>query len=204
MELLQAFQKVNENDWLKFCELPEKLSRGIYDVKEKLQTFQWFNRKSGINFNAEDTHLGLVYEFTFKCSLSSGQNSILIAKFHSIHNKVWEMRLNQIDVFNQGVMTKDVLADYPDLVLFLIHSALDILKMTCFFSSLHKKYTVSTLTEKRYIVFQYDKNTKSDIPIQIFLLNKCQWKPKDKEIKIGVVKNGSPMYAIPSQYYTLQ
>lgn len=206
MELLQAFQKVNENDWLKFCELPEKLSRGTNDLNTKLQTFQFFNRtnrKSDISFNAEDSHLGLVYKFTFKCSLFSGENSILIAKFHSIHNKVWEMRLNQTVAFHQtSVMTNEVLDNFTDSVLFLIHSALDILKMTCFFSSLHQTHTVSTFTDKRFIIFQYDKGTKSDLPIKTFLLDKCQWKAKDKEIRISVVNNGSPMYEIPSQYFT--
>ena len=209
-QALQALDKVSEDDKLvslRFHELPENLSRGIYKTGLKIKTCQRFSRDSEIIFNAEDSqHLGLVYEFTFSCSLSKKEKAILSLRFHSIHTKVWEIRLNEIVVGNAGPMSRDILFSYPDFVLFLLHSAVDILKMVCLYSSFHKKFTVTTIYEKRFIVFQYDKRAKSDGPIKQFLMEKCQWREVDKtfreENKILGVKKGSPLFSIPSQFFS--
>ena len=208
-QVLQALDKVSVDDKLvslRFHELPENLSRGIYTTGLKIKTCQRLSRDSEIVFNAEDSqHLGLVYEFTFDCTLSRKEKAILSLRFHSIHMKVWEIRLNEIVVGNAGAMSRDVLSNHPDLVLFLLHSAVDILKLTCFYSSFHRKFTVTTIYEKRFIVFQFDKKTKSDVPIKQFLVEKCLWREVDENFradnKIFVVKKGSPLFSIPSQFF---
>jgi hypothetical protein len=209
MQALQALDKVSVDDKLeslRFHELPEKLSRGLYTADVKISTCQRFN-DSEIVFNAEDSEIiGLVYEFTLNCSLKKKEKAILNIRLHSLHKKVWEIRLNEIVVGNAGAMSRNTISTYSEYVLFLLHSTVDILKMICFYSSLHKVFTVSTCEEKRFIVFQNDKTSrKSDSAVKEFLVENCGWKEVDdifrEENKIMVVKKGSPLFSIPSQFF---
>ena len=204
------FNKVSVDDKtsLRFYELPEQLSRGFYEIGNKIETRQYFSRDTGIVFEAEDTSsVGLVYKFSMKFSVSTIETSIISLTFVNIQKKVWEIRINSTVVGLTGSINPDILEKYPDPVLFLIGSAIDILKMICFFSSLHKTYTDMTFMNKRFIIFNYDKNLVSDRCIKKFLSEKGKWITRDlkflKDNKISkVVKVGDPLFLIPSDFFT--
>ena len=207
---LQMFDKVSDDDKtsLRFHELPEQLSRGVYKIGEAIPTRQYFSHGNGIVFEAEDTSsVGLVFKFRMNFSVSTKEKSIISLTFVNLHIKVWEIRINSIVVGKAGSINSDILQQYPDPVLFLIGSAIDILKMICFFSSLHKTYTDMTFMNKRFIVFNYDKKLSGDQCIKSFLLEKGRWITRDpkflKDNKISkVVKVEDPLFLIPSDFFT--
>ena len=207
---LQMFDKVSVDDKtsLRFYELPEQLSRGFYEIGNKIDTCQYFSRDTGIVFEAEDTlSVGLVYKFSMKFSVSTIETSIISLTFVNIHKKVWEIRINSTVVGLTGSIKSDILEKYPDPVLFLIGSALDILKMICFFSSLHKIFNAMTFTDKRFISFNYDKISVGDQWIKKFLLQKGKWITRDRDfLKVNkisnVVKVADPLFLIPSEFFT--
>jgi hypothetical protein len=207
---LQMFDKVSDDDKtsLRFHELPEQLSRGVYKIGEEIPTRQYFSHGNGIVFEAEDTSsVGLVFKFRMNFSVSTKEKLIISLTFVNLHIKVWEIRINSIVVGQAGSINSDILQQYPDPVLFLIGSAIDILKMICFFSSLHKIFDAMTFMDKRFISFNFDRRTVGDQWIKKFLLEKGKWITTDREFLrvnkiINVVKVADPLFLIPSEFFS--
>jgi len=182
--------------------LAEHLSRGVIKEGEKKQISEVVIKDGEIRkiiFFAEHTvQCGVVYNFTMDCS-----TEILICSFVDQSTKVWEIRLNQKVGGMSSPLSPATLEKYPVHVLSLINSAVDILMITCFYSSLHLPLTFEL---KRYIIFNYQK-TPEDKSIKTFLLN-AKWIEVDKLFKsnnkIGqVAKVGDLVFSIPTQFFTL-
>lgn len=215
-EALQAFDKVSVNDKISsylFHELPENLSRGKFIAEKLIKTCHCHNSRE-VFFKAEDTRvLGLI--FCFKLRLNTKENRELSLRFHSIGANVWELRFNEVltprDISS---VSEGTLGAHSDEAKFLIQSAVDILKMICFYSSFHKYHCALAMSQKRCIVFQFRENEKMDKHIRNFLLDcNCGWikvdktlkdKMKTENIKVGCVHVGSALYSIPSQFYQLE